>query len=740
MIDMFRTRAFYLCVVVLVLLSILLTRIPLFNYLGFEFSIVIALAAGYTTGLLTIALWRQQSIQTKNDVWRFVLHASVAALTLTFVPFLIATANALIVKNCSFGDGIKFYMLLVLPTVLFSESLALLIAVLIDRWRKTGFSVLYLFILLHVPLLVFLYPQNFVYNLLVGFFPGFSYDEIMHLSRSLVMYRIMTLVATLFLFAVSVWIWQTKRLRQNPEHIHHQKIFLEFVLMALIVPLLAIMFLFSDRLGFSSSESFIKQKLGGIHRTAHVDIVYPAGSLKPDAVERLGELHEFYFQQLCSQLHVAPAWRLTTFIYESPEQKGKLIGAAQTDITKPWLHQIHINLADVGVALKHEMTHALAADLNESLLKVPMNSGLVEGVAVAFGDDLWYGESLDRAVALIFASGVNVFPEKIFDNAGFFQSYSGISYAIAGSFCKYLVETYGIDKLKQVYATGNIPAVYQRDVSSLLGDWKQKINRQALTSADSVKARFYFKRSSIFMKDCARVLANQNDETKTLLARHDFERALASAEQSLRLLKTPEAISQKVTALYELQKYSDVITFCRTQLSDSTVATTLLPLHLRLGDAYWALDSLQQAKSEYQYLASIGFGQWYVEGCALRLEGLASNESHALCPAIIMAMEDSTRISRLLPLHSSLARYLLAQEFIKKQQYAEAEKLIESFSWSNAPVLEYFRLERLGKSYFLAQEPEKAQIAFAKAKQIAPTESYTIETNEWLERCKFSQR
>jgi tetratricopeptide (TPR) repeat protein len=740
MIDMFHTRAFYFSVVALVLLSIILTRIPLFNYLGFEFSIVIALAAGYGTGLLTIALWRQQSIQTKNDVWQFIVRVSVAVLVLTLFPFLIATANALLIKNCSFGDGISFYALLVLPTVLFSESLALLISVVIDRWRKTGFSILFLCILVHIPFVVFLYPQNFVYNPIIGFFPGFSYDEIMHFSRSLVMYRIMTLVATLFLFAVSVWIWQTKRIRQNPEHIHHQKVFLELVLMALIVPLLVIMFLFSDRLGFSSSESFIKQKLGGGYRTAHVDIVYPAGSLKPDAAERLGELHEFYYQQLCAQLHVAPSWRLTTFIYESSEQKGKLMGAAQTDITKPWLHQIHINMADVGVGLKHEMTHALAAELNGSLLRVPMNSGLVEGVAVAFGDDLWYGEPLDRAVALIFASGANISPEQLFTNTGFFQSYSGISYAVAGSFCKYLVETYGIEKLKLVYASGNIPAVYRRDVSSLLGDWKQKINRQALTSADSVKARFYFKRSSIFMKDCARVLANQNDETKTFLAQHDFEHALASAEQSLRLHKTPEAISQKVTALFELQKYSEVITFCHEGLSDSAVAPMLLPLHLRLGDAYWALDSLQQAISEYQHLTAIGFGQWSVEGCALRLEALSLDDGRILRALIIISMEDTMRINQLTQLHSPLARYLLAQEYIKKQQYVEAEKLLESFSWNNAPVLEFFRLERLGKSYFMVHEPVKAQVAFVKAKQLAPTESYKIETNEWLERCEFSQR
>ncbi len=737
---MVRTRAFYSSVIILAFLSIVLTRVPLFNYLGFEFSLVIAVTAGYVAGLMTLSLWRTQSAQTKNDVWRFIALASAAELLLIVVPFFIAAANALLVKNCSFIDGIKFYALFVLPTVLFSESLAVLVAVILDRWRKTGFSVLYLLILLHIPFVVFLYPQNFVYNPIVGFFPGFGYDETMQLSRSLVVYRIITLVAALFLFSASIWIWQSKQMRQHSENSPHQKTFLELVLMALIVPLLVTMFLFSDRLGFSSSESFVKQKLGGFYRTAHIDIVYPAGSFKSDAVEQLGELHEFYYQQLCAQLHVAPTWRLKLFIYESPQQKEKLIGESHTDITKPWLHQIHINMADVGVGSKHEMTHALAAELNTSLMKVPMNSGLVEGIAVALGDNLWYGEPLDRAVALIFASGANVSPEQVFTNAGFFQSYSGISYAIAGSFCKYLLETYGIEKFQQVYASGNISRVYQRDVSALLADWKQKINRQILTHADSVKAKYYFKRSSIFMKDCARVLANHYEETRTLLARHDFEHALASADRSLQLHKTPEVIVQKATALFESQKYSEVIAFCRAQLADTSVSGMLLPLHLRLGDACWMLDSLSQATSEYQYLSSIGFGQWYVEGCAFRLEALTSDERHALRAAIILSMEDSTRINQLSPLHSSLARYLLAQEFIKKQHYVEAEKLLTSFSWNQTSVLEYFRLQQLGKTYFMAQEPVKAQVVFLAATSIAPTESFRIETDGWLERCAFSQR
>jgi len=738
MMNLICTRAFYFSVVVLVLLSIILTRIPLFNYLGFEFSFVIALSAGYISGLLMLALWRRQSIQKKNDVWRFILHTSIAVLALLLFPVLIIAANALIVKNCSFGDGILFYALLAIPTVLFSESLAALVAVALERWKKSGFTFLYLLILLHIPFVVYSSPQNFVYNPIAGFFPGFSYDETMHLSRTLWLYRATTLMAALAFFSISVWIWSTKKNRKVSEL--QQNTIAESILIALIVPFLVMMFVFSDRLGFSSSESSIEQKLGGFHRTPHVDIIYPSNIYKADAVERLAELHEFYYQQLCAQMHVAPSWRLTSFIYESPAQKGKLMGTVQTDITKPWLHQIHINAADVRVGLKHEMTHALAAEWNTSLLHVPMNSNLVEGIAVALGDDVWFGEPLDHAVALIQASGIHISPESMFSNTGFFQSYSGVSYAIAGSFCKYLVDTYGIDTFAKVYAGGNVSKIYQHDISLLVAEWQKKIQQQTLTKNDSVKAAFYFKRSSIFQKDCARVIANQNDETKSLLAQHEYQKALASAERSLRLSKTAEAIFQKSSALCELQQYSETAAFCREQLSDSSISPMLLPLHMRLGDAYWALDSTAKAKSEYQYVASLGFGQWYVEVSSVRLEALSSDEEHALRTVMLLTMEDTARINRLSRLHAPLARYFLAQEYFKQRRYAEAGKLLESFSWTAHPALEYFRLQLLGKTYFDIQELKQAQRTFSAAKTVAPTEPFRIETNEWFERSAFSQR
>jgi len=506
----------------------------------------------------------------------------------------------------------------------------------------------------------------------------------------------------------------------------------------LLLPMVLMVLLFSDRLGFSSSQHYIQQKLVGNYKTAHFEIIYPAGSVKHEQIEQLGRLHEYYYSKLSHDLNVQSQKRIVSFLYSSPEEKGKLIGAGRTDIAKPWLRQIHINLTDVETGLKHEMAHILAGEFGWSPLKISRNSGLVEGIAVAVGDDVLYDEPLDRAAALVFAAGVNPDMESLFSIFGFAKVNAGVSYALAGSFCKFLIDSFGIDQFKKLYRSGDFVLTYNRTLPSLLADWRTIVHRQHFTTDDSIKAQYLFRRSSIFGKECVRVIANINSETRELLARHEFEKALASTERSLGLSKTPEAVFQKTAALFELRRFKDAADFVETQLRDTSFGSALLPLHLRLGDAYWAMDSLVRAKQEYGMMARFHLNAWYEEACMLRLESLKNEQDRSeLRVYFTYSMEDTVRIDRLSKLFSPLARYLLARELAGKEKYNEACSIFKQMSSSNLKPLEFFYLQRLGRVYFSMQEWKKARVLFEKALLIAPTISLKIEIKEWVERCEF---
>src|SRR5271169_4932266 len=98
-------------------IALLCTRIPLLNYLGYEFSALFALLAGCVSGLLTIRPVRTV-FPGEGDVpdpraSASAVGVSVAAnLLLLAVPLVIISGNALFVRNCSLAEGLAFFMLL----------------------------------------------------------------------------------------------------------------------------------------------------------------------------------------------------------------------------------------------------------------------------------------------------------------------------------------------------------------------------------------------------------------------------------------------------------------------------------------------------------------------------------------------------------------------------------------------------------------------------------------------------
>ena len=735
------TRPFQISAFVLLLFAIICSRLPLLNYLGYEFSALSVILTAYLSGIGTLIQWKQAAPERKSDVWLNIGRSTIASVVLLLIPFLIALGNAVFVKNCSIGEGLSLYALTVIPGVLFSVSLAIIIGMVLGTWRKTVFTAVYVLVLLHIPFVTLIGPQVFAFNPIIGFFPGFTYDETLQMTQRLLIYRMATLAAAGCLASGSVWLWQARRNKtiDTPSTSSTLPV-AELITIAMLAPVVVIVFSFSDRFGLSSSEDFIRQKLAGNYKTAHCEIVYSAGSVKREEITQIGILHEFYYEKLSREMNLRPHEPLVSFLYASPEQKGRLIGAVHTDLTKPWLRQMHINLADVEPALKHEMVHVLAGEFGWSPLKIATNSGLVEGVAMAMGRTSMIEEPLDRASAMVFASGVHPGMESLFSMSGFMQSNPSVSYTLAGSFCRFLIDTFGIDQFKRLYGGSSFHDVYRQDLKSLLGLWRLSIIRITLTNADSMKAAYYFRRPSIFGKECARVIANLNAETREFLVRQEYAKAYSSAEQSLRLSKTPEAVMQKAAALFEMRKFHELIEYASAQLGDTTIAYALVPLHLRLGDAYWALDSLSRAQREYELLAQVQLNTSTSELCALRLEALKDQqERNELRIFFTYALDDTARIKRLEHLHHPVARYLLGRMYAGKERWTESAQVLESIGSLESKTLEFFRQFRLGKTWFQLQDFEKARNAFLGAQQQCPNPFLQLTVTEWLERCEFSE-
>ena len=745
--------------VLLFLVSLACTQLPLFNYLGFEFSALTAIVAGFLAGLATISLWKKFPSEREEDQhaagtpsadeqsWRFLKSLSLYLAVVCLLPAAIMSMNALLVKNCSFSQGLLFYGLLVVPGVIFCSMLALFLTVSPFHWKRTWFVIFFLLLIGHIVYVTFTRPQIFAFNPIVGFFPGITYDETMQIEGRLVLYRWATVSASLLLFIGAVvmnrWNERTKRPlndapRAKGKLVHGAELAGVFVLVAIVAGI----YLMSEKLGLASTQASVEERLGGRIETKHFVILYPANFVDEGRARQLAQLHEFYFAKLVQELRVVSVKKIHSFLYASPDQKGRLIGAGRTNIAKPWLWQLHLNLGDVETSLKHELVHVLAADFGFPLVRVGLNPGLIEGLATAV-ERVQYEESTHRVAAQILSVGIYPNMERLFSFSGFAGTYPGVSYSLAGSFCRFLIDQYGIRRFKRLYRSGDFRSAYNRDLAVLLAEWRAHLERYRVDESERRKAEYRFKRASIFARECARVIANINAETRQYAARGEYQRALESANRSLELSTSPEAVSQVMNALMRLDRYNEAIAFAEEYLNDSTLAHTLLPMKLQVGDSYWAIGNAQRARETYEDVLAAHMSIATDEACALRLEALGDADvAQRLQPYFVGLQTDTARIATLQASlrsqsHRELKTYLLAREYAAKGNDRLAVELLNSIPSMGVYLLEFQRQLRLARMQYSLGEFQKAKISFWQSMNYTNSEPLLFRIQEWIDRCDW---
>lgn len=729
------TKQFRIHAALLAFVALLCTQVPLFNYLGFEFSVLMSVLAGYSAGLVTLShAGKQQPDAKLTKVYR---SSAAASALLLFLPLLFISLNALLVRNCSFADGLMFFALGPVPSVLFSSALALLVAALFRHWRRTAFTFAFLGILANILIVTMMSPQIFSFNPLLGYFPGITYDESMHIGGRLALYRVSTIVAIAVIVVLAELVRRRREVRQS---------FLmlaggwEKAVLGLGVAVLAGTWWWSDSLSFSSSESSIRRELAGELVTEHFVLAFPP-TLDTETAGKLARDHEFFYSEIARQLRIRPRGRIRSFLYESAEQKGRLIGAAGTNIAKPWLRQVHLNISDAGRALRHELVHVMAADFGIPVLGVGMNSGLIEGLATAV-ERVQYDETLHRVAAQIIAVGIEPDMESLFSLTGFFKGHGGTSYMLAGSFCRYLIDQYGMRRFKWAYRTGDFETFYNRRFEILVAEWRRYISQPAPTMEERTRAAFYFRRPSIFAKECARVIAGLNEETRLLIRRGEWEKAIETSRRSIELNRSPEAITQHVLALTRAGRFKEAAEFGTAALRDSSTAHTLLPLYLTLGDAAWAIGDAAGAKRLYEALFAIHLSTSYDEACALRLEAMGRRDAAELRPWVTGEMADSLRAEWLAERaargdSSLLTQYLLGRELMSAGRANEALEVLLRVRRLNVGILDYLRMRRIANLYFNLGKYQKAKMYFWESLNFTGKESHRIEVEEWLRRCDW---
>ena len=209
------------------------------------------------------------------------------------------------------------------------------------------------------------------------------------------------------------------------------------------------------------------------------------------------------------------------------------MGAGNTLYARPWTREIFVQSERFpSTRLRHEMAHVFAGAFGDPLFGVAfawrwhgplplptLASGLVEGVAEAadYGADDDQSTIHQQAAAMI-ADG-RAPPLQAVVGAGFSAQSGARAYTMAGSFCRFLLETRGAAPLRRLYrSAGDFTAAYGVPLATLETEWRDFLARQPLDARDRARASEQFRRPAIFKKVCARELAARLSLARTLMA------------------------------------------------------------------------------------------------------------------------------------------------------------------------------------------------------------------------------
>lgn len=491
-------------------LAVGLAFVPLFDGLGFERALSTGLLSTLTSPWVTIGIIRRSQ---RDGLELGLAPAAKTAVLLNLAMLLpsigVGVVVELVRQPCEPDAGLLFMALIAGGNAVFGTALGAAASLVVFRaWMPTATVIAVLVVALGAVVLRFYsHPQIFVYSAPWGYWPGSLYDEALAVDARLWAFRgySTALAATVLATALA---FSDPRIRPTYK--------------PRLVPLLAAVILAGTtvwaavkgvdvgwNLDRGAVQSVLRTRVETDHFILHVD-----PSVSAERLRRIVEDHEHRYQQLIKFFEAEPTGKVVSFVYRNPQQKARLMGALNTQIARPWAREIHIDGFNVPHrVLKHELAHIFAGAKARGPLKVPafagllVNIGIVEGIAVAAD---WPVRELTVHGWTRAMKGLGLMPDltKSLDLFGFWSISSSRAYTVAGSFLRYLVDTYGIDKFWVLYASNSFERAYERPLEELVAEWETFLDTVPLPKDDLVVAEHRFKRPSIFEKVCAHVSAN----------------------------------------------------------------------------------------------------------------------------------------------------------------------------------------------------------------------------------------
>jgi len=597
---------------------------PLVNELHYEFSALIALSASLLAGVAVIYRPRQLLPEADGSphpidgatLWDLVARNVLLAL----IPLGVALLRSLAGTYFGIGEGIAWYLLLVPPSAAIATVLAALTELMIRRrWlRSIVFLLLWSASLLRGAYEGYSGPHIFLYAWQMGFFPGGSWDAELPVSARLIIYRAVHLLAAAALAVVVIELGALRHGRggttieeadgaapSTGRTFRRPSVALAAIIAVAILPLLP----YRSDLGVTRTDAWLRGALGDSLRTRFATIYYNAPSTDSLDIWRAANLADFYITEHAATLgipegEIAP---VTIYLYASPSEEQRLVGTSSAAFTKPWARMLNMSFGSVGSTLRHELAHVMMAPFGNPL-GISTSQGLIEGSAMALENDyLW--RTLHQYARAMYQYGLAPEAEGIMGVTGFSSRRTSVSYVLAGSFSKWLIERYGMKPYLQAFPWSDFEGAYGRSLHALSEEYRRFIDSLPPADADyRATSRYLFGGGSFFLQKSLRRIGSLNGAGYQAIAEERYELALKRFGESLEEGINYGARGGVLRALSGMGNFRALLDSAANYDRD-TASYPLLPFLIERGDACWGLGDTAGARRLYDSVLALDISQ-----------------------------------------------------------------------------------------------------------------------------------
>ena|GEM_PF-3562466 len=688
-----------------------LSFFPLVNILGFERAFVTGILSGPIAGWLSIHILQQKARTADSSlIWIFLVLISLG------VVFLIPTAAAgMLVEwfnsTCNPQEGIQMILILAGSTTCVGVALGMTCARIFTNklFAQVALGFIYALLLGQALSRLYFEPQIFAYSMPFGYFPGSLYDEDVRLTKTLITHRLISILFASAIVFILDTIAPLRRLRPRSAKKFSIRLFQSFILVSASF----YGWTLGEKEGFNLDRSSIEKILSLREHNERLDIRFDASFTEEQTKNFLIE-SELHYQQLQKFFNTKLSKPIRVFVYRNVDQKRSLMGAYRTQIARPWQNEIHIHGTSIPhPVLRHELAHIFAANFAKGPFKVPsqagifINMGIVEGTAVAAD---W---PTDRMTVHQWARAMREEkrapnPANLLSPQGFWAQSAARAYTIAGSFLRFLIDTYGIEKFKTLYRSNNFETAYERSAEELAKEWGNFVDKVPAAKQSKKRAEQRFSRPSILEKVCAHETAKMKSDARHFLAK-------GNTDEGIELLRR----------------------VAKNRPTDSSVPLSISRSMAKQGKLNSALDELKAVRASKNYTAQ---GRLRVELAIADLEWRTSNSTVAFQ---ILEAADTRSLSAGFRRLVEAKKYAMLQETAIQtvlrdyllQEYSQEEGLIRlsdlTTSYASNGLIHYLyarRLAQIGMS-------DRALIEIGRALSLGlPHPDFVEEANKMLGR------